>query len=148
IIVLPILIVKEAFPDEYTTIDVTENGVITYSGMFDTSEVFVQARVRSGDAFRDVRLIRLPRLGRSGVGELAHARLARDGAAAAPTRTPTLPQVDLLADYRKALGGPKDDRGALLVEALQWLDDEALPLVEERMTDPQENDSVKAAVLG
>lgn len=149
LIAVPFLLWELAFPTEVDVVNVTEGGVITYSGMFKPEGEFIQARVRRGKLARDLRVLELKQLRKRLVVEVAHATVGDDGKLGEFTPTPFATQVKLLDEYRAAMKRHSifGTKQAVLKEAIAWLDSDALPLREERLKDPEELDEVKVVAL-
>lgn len=149
LIFVPFLLSAHLFPPQYDLATVTEGGVVTYSGTFQTNGEFMQARVRGGDVARDLRMLSLERLGKRLVVEVAHAPIGADGKEGAFEPTPLASQVDLVIEYSAALAKTSGagERGKLLLEALTWMTGEGPPFIRGRLSDPEEKDEAKAVVV-
>ena len=146
VIVLPVLLYDAVFPERWRELTVDEGGQRTLTASYSQEGSLIQARLRGETRWQDYRTLRLEQLGQELIVEVSSAPL--DG----PDQTvksPILPQVDLLADYAALLEKTHrpDNRAAAIIEAWTWLDEEAWPLVEERMGDPAEADLTRAGVL-
>jgi len=146
LIIAPILLVGALFPEKYDSAVLTKNGVETWRGRFQTNGRLIQAELRDGDSVRWIRRLDLAALDRAIVVEVARAEPGHEDD---PTPTSISSQMDLIGEYRAALVLEEDgeERGELLAEALTWLGHEAVPMVTERMMDPDEPDPSKAEVM-
>jgi hypothetical protein len=146
-LLIPIIAYDRVFPETWDEAKVSEGGIVSYEGRFRTSGELIEARVRKGSFVRVITVLPLDALKRRVVVEAARAHLAADGTEGPLVKTPIVPQIDLPAEYRKALAAEKDekDRADLLVEAATWLDEESLPLLREAL--PGEGDVSAARIL-
>jgi hypothetical protein len=140
LLLIPIIIYDELFPEKWDQATITDHGLILYEGRFTTGGAFLEATSRKDGFARSIAVLPLDRLKRRVIVEAARAPLLPDGTDGVFVKTPILPQIDLPAEYTRALADAKDasDRAALLVEASTWLGEEALPLL--RKTLPGESD--------
>ncbi len=149
LIILPVLLFEAIFPEKYDVVTVKDHGVEVFSGTYKTSGALLNGVVHlEGGERKEVLALTLHALDKALIVQTARVKPGPDGGT---TRVPTSlqSQHDFIADYRKALEAEPDDdkRGALIAEALQWLDVEGLPLVVERLADPKEKDRARAPVV-
>ncbi len=149
IIIVPFLLVGSLFPDQYDVATIEDHGKVTYTGTFATNGDFLQAQVRESGTVRDIRRLDLLKLGKHPIVEVGRGTAAADGGTDGYSRTPILPQVDLLADYRAKLAKEErpQERGDLVSEAWKWLGPESMALVRERLESAAEADATKAAIV-
>jgi hypothetical protein len=149
LIVVPLVLWELAFPTKVDVANVTEGGVVTYSGMFKPEGELIQARVQRGKVVRDLRVLELKALRKRLVVEVARGTVGSDGKPGTLEPTPLRGQADLVPEYRAAIAKPRllTSSDVLLREAIDWLGDEARPLREERLKDAKETDATKEIAL-
>lgn len=146
LILVPVMIFDAIFPETWDEATITRDGALTYTGTFDTDGELLQARTREDAGWVDLRRLDLDALGRSYVVAVGRAPALADGSPGESVPVTVQSQVDVVGAYRKALDGAGDGRrGDLLVEVLEWLGDEAVPLLVERL--PTEAGRVQAEVF-
>ncbi len=146
VILVPVLIYDALFPETWDEATITEDGVVTYSGTFDTDGELLQARAREGLGWVDLRRFDLEELGRSYVLAVGRAPALADGSPGESVPVTVQSQVDVVGAYQGALDGAGEGhRAELLVEALAWLGDEAVPMLVARL--PNEAGPVQAEVF-
>ncbi len=145
LIILPVLIYEEMFPEKYDEVVIVDHGTETYRGSFSTRGDFLQARTTKDGVVRDLRQLNLRELGRRVVVEAARS----PSSGAPPAAVPLAPQADLIDAYSTAMNRPNHSQcGELVVEALSWLGTEAEPLAKAHMSKPDAEwpDKCKAEV--
>lgn len=147
VLLVPILVYDRVFPEKWDEATLTDNGKAVYEGRFGTDGELIEARSRKDGFVRLITVLPLEKLKRRVVVEAARAPISADGKDGAWVKTPLVPQIDLPADYRRALATEKDsdDRAGLLIEAATWLGDDALPLLREVL--PGEDDESASLVV-
>lgn len=143
LIILPVLLYEEMFPEKYDEVVIVDHGVETYRGSFTTKGDFLQARTTKDNVVRDLRQLDLRELGRRVVVEAARS----PSPGAKPEAVPLSPQANLIDAYTQALKRPGHAQcGKLIVEAMSWLGDEATPFAKAQMADAVWPDECKAEV--
>jgi hypothetical protein len=142
-----------AFPKKVDEVTITENEMRVYQGWFSVEGSFIRATTWDETSAHNYQLLSLSALGRSVVIEQASAPI-ENGETGAFSPVPILPQIDLLSAYQEAidqeaLANPyrARKRGALLSEAISWLQAESLPLARTHLGSGELDDMVRAEVL-
>ncbi|MCO4760318.1 MAG: hypothetical protein KC502_02365 [Myxococcales bacterium] len=123
---LPIIALDMAFPDEVSSVVVTEKGEEVWRGHFDKRDQFVSAVVRSSDGYVRVQRLHLRAIGRTLVVVTAQGESPK-GMKSVPLKG----QIDVLGAYRDKLTAMTNGRKRrrALLEALPLLGEDIEPLL-------------------
>lgn len=148
IILLPALLINEAFPEKWDEATVEEGNTRVFFGRFETGGQLLSATTWTVDTVRKYDALDLKALGRRLVIESGSAPYA-DGKAGTFTRRSIQEQVDLVALYKARLAKTKNtkQRVALATEAMKWLGDEARDLAQAHVGAAAEADEVRAGIV-
>lgn len=149
IILLPALLLGDAFPEKWDEARIVQGEQLVYEGRFTTGGDLIAATTWDDTTVRKYDVLNLAKLGKKVVVESGSAQVV-EGKHGEFTRRPILEQVDLLAEYRAKLAKTKREgsRKDLVVEAMRWLGAEAEPLARVHVGAAKEGDAVRAGILG
>lgn len=146
LILLPVLIYEEMFPEKYDEVVIVDHGKEAYRASFTTRGDFLQARTTTSEGLvHDFRQLSLKELGKRVVVEAARS----PSPGAKPEAVPLAPQAQLIEAYTQAMKRPGNAQcGALVVEAMSWLAAEADAFAKGQMSRPDAEwpDECKAEV--
>ncbi|MBL8602347.1 MAG: hypothetical protein JNK72_10535 [Myxococcales bacterium] len=128
---VPVILLAEALDRGRHEVLVRRNGRVEHYALFDRRDAFVLGRHDDGREVIEVATLPLTALGQRVVVETQRVAYLPDGRLGLARPSPIDPQTGLVAQYQRAVRGARDaDRkAALTLEALRWMQREALPLL-------------------